>query len=164
MVELPPGVTVEDIPVEKKYRSSTSALMNRIRRLYDEIYSRFGNEGLDLIREVSAEFGEEIADRGKGKVKGSDARSVALYLVRIFNNVRGEGKITEWTDNRVVIRVNKCPYPFSNPEICEAHTVMERVVVEKLGQGLSYYIGKSIPRGDPYCDHVIEARNSEVSE
>jgi len=25
-----------------------------------------------------------------------------------------------------------------------------------LGDGLRYYIEKSIPRGDSYCDHVIE--------
>ena len=33
MIDLPPGVRIEDVPVEKKYRSSTAALMNRIRRL-----------------------------------------------------------------------------------------------------------------------------------
>jgi len=156
MVELPPGVKIEDVSVEKMYRSSTAALMNRIRRLYEEMYNRFGSEGIDIIRDVSAEFGEEIAERGREKVKGSDAKSVALFLVRIFNNARGEGKVVDWGDKRVVIRVYRCPYPFKVPEICEAHTTMERVVVERLGKGLSYCIEKSIPRGDPFCDHVIE--------
>ena len=157
MVELPPGVHIEEVPVEKRYRSSTAALMNRIRRLYEELYERFGSEGIDLIRDVSGEFGREIAERGREKVKGGDARSVALYLVRIFNNVRGEGKVVGWEENRVVVRVNRCPYPFRIPEICEAHTTMERVVVETLGKGLRYRIDSSIPRGDPFCDHVIES-------
>jgi hypothetical protein len=72
--------------------------------------------------------------------------------------VRGEGKVVEWNDERVVIRVNTCPYPFEKPEVCEAHTTMERVVVEELGDNLKYYIEKSIPMGDPYCDHVIEKK------
>ncbi|TET47183.1 hypothetical protein E3J62_02260 [candidate division TA06 bacterium] len=156
MVELPEGVRIEEVPVEKRYRSATSALMNRVRRLYEEIYSRFGDEGLELIRDVSAQFGKEIAERAKKRVKESDAKSVALYIIRIFNNVRGEGKVVEWGENRVVIRVNRCPYPFESPELCDAHTTMERVVVETLGDGLRYYIEKSIPRGDSYCDHVIE--------
>jgi hypothetical protein len=156
VIELPAGVSIEEVPVEKKYRSSTSALMNRIRRLYEELYERFGTEGLDLIRDVSREFGSEIADRGREKIKGGDPKSVALYLVRIFDNVRGEGKVVDWGEERVVIRVNRCPYPFTKPEVCEAHTAMERVVVETLGDGLVYRIDRSIPKGDPFCDHVIE--------
>lgn len=153
---MPAGVSIEEVPVEKKYRSSTSALMNRIRMLYEELYERFGSEGLDLIRDVSREFGKEIAERGRGKVERADARSVALYLVRIFNNVRCEGKVVDWGENRVVIRLSKCPYPFRSPEICGAHTTMERVVVETLGEGLTYRIERSMPKGDPFCDHVIE--------
>jgi hypothetical protein len=156
LIELPSGVRIKEVPVEKRYRSSTSALMDRIRRLYEEIYSRFGSDGLGLIRDVSSEFGREIARRGRKKIQGGDARSVALYLVRIFNNVRGEGKVVEWGDRRVVIRVHKCPYPFDKPEICDAHTAMERAVVEELGDDLKYCIEKSIPMGDPFCDHVIE--------
>ncbi len=159
MVELPPGVSLEEVPLEKRYRSSTSALMDRIRRLYEEICDRFGEEGLKLIRDVSTEFGREIAERAREKITSPDLESVALYLVRIFNNVRGEGKVVEWTDRRVVIRVARCPYPFDRPEICEAHTAMEKAVVESLGDGLSYSVERSIPRGDPFCDHVLEKRD-----
>jgi hypothetical protein len=156
MVELPPGVSLEEVSLEKRYRSSTSALMDRIRRLYDEIHDRFGDEGLKLIRDVSTEFGQEIAERARQKAIGSDLESVALYIIRIFNNVRGEGKVVEWSDRRIVIRVSKCPYPFDRQEVCEAHTAMEKAVVESLGDGLTYYVERSIPKGDPFCDHVVE--------
>jgi hypothetical protein len=158
MIELPEGVEREEVPVEKRYRSATSALMNRIRRLYEELYSRFGEDGLELIRDVSTEFGGEVVERARKRGVGPDTKSVALYIARIFENVGGEGKIVIWTDDQVVIRIDKCPYPFKDPKICDAHTTMEKVVVEALGPGLRYRIDKSMPRGDAYCSHIIQKK------
>lgn len=159
MIELPEGVVVEEVPIEKRYRSVTAGLLKRIKRLYDTIYQRYGEEGLNLIREVSRSYGLELVERAKERVQGDDIRSVGLYLIRIFNTVRGDGKVTEFTDSRVVIRIYECPYPFDKPEICEAHTTMEKTLVETLGRNLHYSIPQSIPRGDPYCDHLIEHRS-----
>ena len=39
---------------------------------------------------------------------------------------------------------------------------MERTVVEELNPDLTYRIGKSIPAGDPYCEHILlHRRRSE---
>ena len=156
MIKLPAGIEIEEIPVEKKYRSITNALIKRIKHLYDAIYEKFGSDGLDLIREVSTNYGLEIAERAKQKIKHPDIESVALFVIKVFNNLRGNGEVTEFNDERVVIRVYECPYPFDKPEMCEAHTSMEKALVENLGKDLKYYIRKSIPKGDAYCDHVIE--------
>ena len=156
MIKLPAGIEIEEIPVEKKYRSITSALIKRIKHLYDAIYEKFGSDGLDLIREVSTNYGLEIAERAKQKIKHPDIESVALFVIKVFNNLRGNGEVTEFNDERVVIRVYECPYPFDKPEMCEAHISMEKALVETLCKDLKYYIHKSIPRGDSYCDHVIE--------
>ena len=38
------------------------------------------------------------------------------------------------------------------------HSVELGPVVEELNPGLTYRIGRSIPAGDPYCEHIIETR------
>ena len=70
-----------------------------------------------------------------------------------------EGEVTEFSKHRVSIMVPQCPYPFENPEICAAHTSMERALIKGLNPELEYYIEKSIPAGDPYCLHVLIRRN-----
>jgi len=156
MIKLPPGIKIEEIPIEKRYRSITKALVKRIKHLYDAIYDRYGSDGLDLIKDVSKEYGLEIAERAKPQIEQPDIESVALFIIKVFNNIRGNGEVVEFNEDRVVIRVYECPYPFDKPEVCEAHTLMEKTLVETLGENLKYSIPKSIPRGDSYCDHVIE--------
>ena len=156
MIKLPVGIHIEEIPIEKRYRSITKALVRRIKHLYDAIYERYGNDGLSLIRDVSTQYGLEIAERAKRQIEQPNVQSVALFLIKVFNNIRGTGEVIEFTEDRVVIRVYECPYPFDKPEVCEAHTLMEKTLVENLGGNLKYSIHKSIPKGDAYCDHVIE--------
>ena len=158
MIELPEHVKIEEVPIEKRYRSVTAGLIRRIKILYETIYQRYGENGLDLIREAGRKYGLEIAERAKNKVRSDDLESVALYVIRIFNTLRGNGKVVEFSDKRVVIRVWECPYPWETPEMCEAHTQMEKTLVETLGKNLCYRISHSIPKGDPYCDHIIEYR------
>jgi predicted hydrocarbon binding protein len=158
LIKLPEGIKIEEVPIEKRYRSITAGLVRRIKILYDTIYERFGEEGLELIRDVGRAYGLEVAERAKKKIKGDDIESVALYVIRVFNTIRGNGVVTKWDKNQVIIRVFECPYPWTKPEVCIAHTTMEKTLVETLGKNLHYSIPKSIPAGDPYCDHVIEYR------
>jgi hypothetical protein len=162
MIELPEDKKdkFEEVPIEKRYRSVTAGLTRRIKILYETIYEKYGDDGLDLIREVGKKYGTEIAERAKKSVKENDLESVALYIIRVFNTVRGNGEIVEFSDKRVVIRVRACPYPWETPEMCEAHTQMEKSLVESLGKDLCYRVDKSIPKGDPYCDHIIEFRGA----
>ena len=158
MIKLPKGIEVKEIPIEKRYRSVIAGLSRRLKILYDTIYDRYGKDGLDLIKDVSYRYGMEIAETIRKRIKDNEIKAVALYLVRIFNNVGGEGEVTEFSDKRVIIRIYRCPYPWEKPEICEAHTTMEKILVETLGKNLHYSIPKSIPKGAPYCNHLIEYR------
>ncbi|UCH96142.1 MAG: hypothetical protein JSV88_04610 [Candidatus Aminicenantes bacterium] len=160
MIQLPDGVKIEEVPIEKRYKSVTAGLVRRIKILYEAIYEKYGEDGLNLIREVGRRYGLEIAVRAKKRVKPDDLESVALYVIRIFNTLRGNGKVVEFSDKRVVIRVWDCPYQWNKPEVCEAHTRMEKTLVEALGKNLCYRISKSIPGGDPYCDHIIEYKEA----
>jgi hypothetical protein len=147
--------------LEQVYRSAVSGLYSRLRSNYDFLYRRFGDEGLKLIAEMSHEYGLSVAGRAKARLADNGLQSVAEYLLRIFETVaRGRGLIStvEKEENRIVIKVDKCPLNFDVPEMCCAHTVMEKTVVEELNPRLVYRIGKSIPAGDGFCEHIIEMK------
>jgi hypothetical protein len=147
--------------LEQVYRSAVSGLYARLRNNYDFIYRRFGNDGLKLIEEMSREYGLTVAERAKARLSNNDLDSVGEYLLRIFDTVaRGRGIIStaERDRNRIVIKVDRCPLDFDKPEMCLAHTAMEKTVVEELNPELVYRIGKSIPAGDSFCEHIIEMK------
>ena len=146
---------------EQVYRSAVSGLYARLRSNYDFLFRKFGKDGLKLIEEMSREYGLSVAQRAKEKLANNDLASVAGYLIRIFDTVaRGQNltSTVEENEDRVVIKVSRCPLNFDNPEMCHAHTTMEKTVVEELNPCLTYRIGKSIPAGDGRCEHIIEIK------
>ena len=147
--------------LEQVYRSAVSGLYGRLRSNYDFLYRRFGKDGLRLIEDMSREYGLSVAKRAKARLANNDLESVAEYLLRIFDTVaRGRDMITtaEKDKDKVIIKVNRCPLDFDDPEMCQAHTTMEKTVVQELNPNLEYRIGKSIPAGDTCCEHILEIR------
>ena len=147
--------------LDQVYRSAVSGLYARLRSNYDFLYRRFGDDGIRLIAEMSREYGLDVARRASKRLAGNDLSSVAAYLLRIFDTVaRGRGLIStvEEKEDRIIIKVDRCPLDFDKPEMCLAHTTMEKTVVEELNPDLTYRIGKSIPAGDDFCEHIIEIR------
>jgi predicted ArsR family transcriptional regulator len=155
MIKLPKDIQIEEIPLEAMYRGVLRGLLTRIKVLYEAIYTRYGNDGLDLIREVSEKCGHDIAKKVRGNDEPWNIREVGLFLVKVFNNMRAEGEVTEFSENRVSIKVPGCPYPLMDIEICSAHTSMECALVQGLNPDLEYQIEKSVPAGDPFCLHVL---------
>jgi hypothetical protein len=147
--------------LEKVYRSAVNGLYARLRSNYDFLYQRLGDEGLKLIADMSREYGLSVARRARNKLDNNDLASVAGYLLRIFDTVaRGRDLITtvEEGKDRIIVKVNRCPLDFDKTEMCLAHTTMEKTVVEELNPDLVYRIGKSIPAGDSFCEHIIEIK------
>lgn len=155
MIKIPDFIQIEEVPLDVRYRGVLSGLLKRIKGLYEAIYARYGEDGLDLIREVSTKYGSEIAKHARKGDEPWDITRVGLYLVKVFNNMRSEGEVTEFSENRVSIMVPRCPYPFEHTQICAAHTSMERALVKGLNPDLEYIIEKSVPAGDPHCLHVL---------
>jgi len=165
MPEKPEMPNNEERNLEQVYRSAVSGLYARLRSNYDFIHRKFGDDGIKLIADMSREYGLSVAGRARNRLKNKDITSVARYLMRIFDTVgRGKNGFTELVkvdDFRVVIKVSECPLHFDKPEMCVAHTTMEKTVVEELNPDLTYRIGQSIPAGNSYCEHIIEIRSSE---
>lgn len=160
-MSLPPELEFDRPDAEEKYRRAVPGYMKRICRLYEAIQDRFGDEGLDLIREVSREYGEQIAANvnKKGGLRG--VAQVGRYLLKVFDMVSDDWQVAEFTPDRLVITVDRCPYPFSRDEICRAHTCMEQALVGGLDDSLDYRVGRSIPQGDPVCEHILSVKKAE---
>ncbi len=161
MIKAPKGIELPQIPIEKRYRTSTQALLGRINTIYKGLYKKFGKDGLDLIEEVSTDYGKQMAGFAKKKIQKGTPKEVGLYLLRIFSMIDCEGEVSEFSDDKVTIKLYQCPYPFDDPKICQAHTTMERALVEELNKDLEYVISESIPGGGRYCVHVVKWKNRE---
>jgi hypothetical protein len=147
--------------LEKVYRSAVNGLYGRLRSNYDFIYRKYGDEGIKLIEEMSREYGLTIARRAKDTIESNDLNAVAQYLIRIFNTVswgKDTIEINSISSAKIIIKVSECPLHFDNPEMCRAHTCMEKTVVQELNPSLNYRIGKSIPAGDAFCEHILEVK------
>lgn len=149
--------------LEQLYRSAVTGLYARLRSNYDFIYRKFGDDGIKLIADMSREYGLSIAARARARLESNDLTSVAKYILRIFETVSRNKKdfarLIEVSDTKAVIKATECPLHFENPEMCLAHTTMEKTVVEELNPDLTYRIGRSIPAGDSCCEHIIEIRS-----
>ena len=154
-MELPKELAFERLSWEEKYHRAVPGYMKRLRDVYEALYERFGEEGLGLIRDVSREYGTRIAvnAKKKGDIKG--VGQVGRYLLKVFDMVSGDWEISEFTEDRLVIRVARCPYPFKRDEVCRAHTCMEHALVSTLDDSLEHRVGRSIPQGDPFCEHIV---------
>lgn len=149
-------MTEDKRTTEQKYHSAVAGLYGRLKSNYDSLCEKFGDAGIDLIADMSRRYGEEIALRASRSLAEKDITAVGEYLIRIFNTM-GEGSVvTENNRRRVVIRVDRCPLNFTRTDMCLAHTEMETAVVRGLNPALNYRIGRSIPAGDAYCEHILE--------
>ena len=152
-------MTESERTLEQVYHSAVSGLYARLKNNYDYLYDKFGDEGLEMITEMSWQYGLNIAQRARKSLTGNDIDAVAGYLMRIFETVywgKDETLLIRESPERIIIKVEDCPLHFKNPEMCLAHTTMEKTVVEELNPGLTYRIGKSIPAGDDFCEHIVE--------
>ena len=154
----------DDRTPEHIYRSAVSGLYARLRSNYDYLYNKFGDEGIRMISEMSRQYGLDVAERAKKSLESNDLESVAGFLLRIFNTVSyGRGWIEPLREGegRIIIKAKECPLKFDNPAMCRAHTTMEQTVMNALNPDLDYRIGKSIPAGDEYCEHILEIRETK---
>lgn len=158
MMNLPEELEFERLTVEEKYYRAVPGYMKRLCSLYEAIYQRFGEDGLDLIRDVSSRFGTSIGMNVRKRHDLKGVAQVGKYLLKVFDMISDDWKVSEFSENRLVITVSRCPYPFTIDEVCRAHTCMEQALIATLDRNLEYRIGRSIPKGDPFCEHILCVR------
>ena len=158
----------DERPLEKVYHSAVAGLYARLKSNYDFLYRKLGDKGLALIADMSRDYGRSIAQRAAKSLQNNDIDSIARYILRIFDTVtRGTKNSVELhrnSDEQVIISVTACPLNFALPDMCRAHTEMEKTFVETMNPALTYRIGKSIPAGYCICEHIIERKSLEQSK
>ena len=154
-MSLPPELDFDRLTLEDKYHRAVPGYMKRIADLYAAVADRFGDEGLELIREVSCEYGRRIAENVHKREELKGVAEGGRYLLKVFDMVSDDWEVTEFTADRLVIAVHRCPYPFTREAICRAHTSMEQALVAELDESLDYRIGRCIPRGYAFCEHIL---------
>jgi hypothetical protein len=155
---LPEELAFERLSDAEKYHRAVPGYMKRLSGLYGAIYERFGDDGLDLIRNVSRDFGARIGSNVRKKSNLKGVAQVGRYLLKVFDMVSNDWKITNLTKDRLIISVSRCPYGFTHDEICRAHTCMEQALVAALDDDLDYRVGRSIPQGHPSCEHILSRK------
>jgi hypothetical protein len=156
-------LTQENRTLEQIYHSAVSGLYARLRSNYDYLVEKFGDEGIKMIEEMSRRYGLSVAEWARKSLKDNSIESVADYLLRIFNTVyygRGLVHLVREGKNRIIVKAMKCPLNFDRTDMCLAHTTMEKTVMEGLNPRIRYRIGKSIPAGDAYCEHIVELKDT----
>jgi hypothetical protein len=157
-MEIPEELAFEKLSLAEKYHRAVPGYMRRLCEVYEAVYERFGEAGLELIRDVSRRYGNEIGNNVNKKTQLKGVAQVGRYLLKVFDMVSDDWEVREFTPDRLVIAVHRCPYPFSRDQICRAHTCMEQALVRTLDDQLEYRIGRSIPQGDPFCEHILSRR------
>ncbi len=160
MMDLPKELAFEPLRPEEKLQKAVPGYMKRIRGLYDALHERFGEAGLELIRDVSRDYGAQIGANinKKGGLRG--VAGVGGYLLKVFDIVSNDWEVREFSENRLVIAVHQCPFRFENVEMCQAHVCMEETLVSTLGEHLEHNIGQSIPGRDACCEHILSKKSS----
>ena len=160
---LPEALRFEPLTNDEKLRRALPGYMKRLGDLYAAIYERFGEDGLDLIREVSTGYGTRIANNVKKKGGLQGVAEVGKYVLKVFDMVSDDWRVTEYSEDRLVITVDRCPYPLTVREVCHAHTNMEKALVSTLDPELEHCVGQCIPGGDPVCEHIIRRKSATAS-
>jgi len=159
-MNLPEGLAFERLSYEEKYRRAVPGYMRRLCGLYEAIHERLGEDGLDLIRTVSRDYGTRIGTNVGKRRKLKGVAQVGRYLLKVFDMVSEDWRIEEFTEDRLIVGVTRCPYGFRRDGVCRAHTCMEEALVAALDDDLDYRVGRSIPQGDPSCEHILSRKVS----
>ena len=159
-MNLPDELAFDQLSIDEKYHRAVPGFMKRVADIYAAIYDRFGEDGLALIRDVSKGYGTRIGENINKKGGLTGVAEVGRYLLKVFDMIASDWEVSEFSPDRIVIRVESCPYSFTNNKICRAHTCMEQALVATLDDTLDYRLGCTIPDGNTFCEHILSNKKA----
>lgn len=119
-MELLKGLTAED-----KWEWSSKFMQNLVGDLMKKMVKKWGEEGLDAIREVFREEGRTQAKLAKKKgLKGNNCLAVAETITATYDVLHFKPEVADKTQNRFNIRIcgynSRCPFYVTDSRICDA--------------------------------------------
>jgi hypothetical protein len=153
----------EEWPVERKWRATGKTRAWYIAELEKAIYNKFGEEGLEIIRQVWRKGAENFFLKGLKKlgIEGNDAKAFAYYFKKAQEIMGYSVEVVEASEKRAVLRYHTCHF-FEKPDpvvakLCkEGHFAFEKRAAELLNPKLKVRLEKLRAAGDPYCEIVVE--------
>ncbi len=153
----------DEWPVERRWKATGRTRCSYMATLERKVYERFGEEGLDVIKEVWREAADKYFLRGLKAfgIEGDNALSFVLYFKYAQEIMGYKMELVEAGERRAVLRYHTCHF-FPKPDpvaakLCEeGHFQFEKRAAELLNPKLKVRFTKLQSRGDPYCEMVVE--------
>ncbi len=159
---------VEKMPCEEKYRRIRKALISTILAFSYEILDKYGRSGEGILKEIFTKNNEEYMKLSLDlfNIKERDARTACSIITASDALIGVESEIIEFSPNRCVRKIKKCPIYSESRKIGKKDDEILRlckVIMQSLctssakaiNPNLDYEYKKWLAKGDGYCEEVI---------
>lgn len=157
-------IFIPEMPTERRTQISCAVLFTFLSSIMEPMEEKFGDEVWEVAKKAIYDFRQKAAPAimKMMQVDPTDARSLGRMVDTDDDSVGVKGEWVEFGKKRAVKREYFCPAVRAvgkNTKICtELMETMERAYMDAAGAKLknSIIFQKLIPKGDPYCEVVIE--------
>ena len=132
------------------------------RLLIKAFYKKFGKEALPVIQEVMGKQGKALGLEVRKNLVEHTLEEVAEAFGEFYKSNLLKLKVL--SDNKILIRCEKCPYELEDTslELCYAVMELDREFYNAaLGKKVEVVIVDSSATGDPYCVITYETKNED---
>jgi len=157
MVEL----KVPQIPPDMAHEQLVKSMGARDAMILQTLVDKFGSaEAQRMIYPRLKEMGKQMAAMAPTLgITGKDAIAIASFIHAFEKQLmKIEGEATEVSPNRVVKRITKCPLQDLPVDFCLAYQGVVDGVVEGINPEYKWIQAKIIPKGDPFCEWIVEKK------
>jgi len=151
-------------PVERRWKATGKSRCFYLAELEKAVYGKFGEEGMELIRELWRKGAERFFLSGVAGfgIQGRGPADLLSYF-KLGQEIMGyEMEFVEATEKKAVLRYHTCHF-FEKPDpvavkLCEAHFEFEKRAIEMFNPKLKIKFAALKSAGDPYCELVAELK------
>jgi len=157
MVEL----KVPQVPPEMALEQALKAMGTQYATILQTFVDKFGSEKVQkMIYPRLKEMGKQMAAMAPTVgITGKDAIAIASFL-HLFEKqmMKIEGEPTEVSPNRVVKKITKCPAQNFSVDFCLSYQGVVDGIVEGINPEYKWTLAKFIPKGDPFCQWIVQKK------
>lgn len=134
--------------------------------LVKAVVDKYRDEGRDLVEKAFRELGREAgkAELERLKIRKRDVKAFAKIMEPWDPVFKLQSELKELTEKKMVRHVLKCPLAEhwkvvgAPSEMCDLWYSFDQGVAETVNPKMTFKVLKSLYRGDPYCERVVELK------
>lgn len=154
-------------PIARRWKATGKARGRYIGELSKALYEELGDRGIEIIGNIYDQMAQKSFLPGLKAfgIDGNDAEAYATYFKLLWELMGYKVEVVELSGGRSVVRTHSC-HLFENPdptaeEICKrANFRFEERAVKLLNPDLRVRFTKLQSAGDPYCEMVVELKQT----